>query len=547
MPRLTRRRFLAAGAGAALAAAGAAVMARDPLRELLRGPVSADRPPKGDFPPPERRPDCRRPPNPIVAENCRPGSDGWLLSRADGRIEGFFDLASVDRGEHVALRVRSDDPEFRAEVYRSGWYGGAGGRLVERTGVLRAVAQPEPRRHEPTGLVSAANWSVSARFDTSAWPSGVYLAKLISSGGSDGQAIVVVREDRRRSDALLLLSDTTWLAYNYWGDYSLYAGADGSPRAVRVSYDRPASNVIVDQADWYLRAELPLVRWLEGEGYDLTYAAAGDAARGRALGERRAWLSGCHNEYWSDDMRAGVEDARDRGVHLAFFGSNTCYWRVRFEPDPWTGEPGRVMVCYKASEASPTTLGPGPVDDPVSRTSLWRDPAGPGRPENALLGVMYAGQDLRRNYPLVVPAELAADEPLWRSVDLVGPGGGRVAEIGQELVGWEWDAVYNNGHTPAGLRRLSATPVSGDVQDAGTAFGEGEAIASASAYRAASGALVFAAGSNLLTWGLDALGLRVYSGGQPQGEPDPRVRQLVTNVLVDMGCRPGSPALDLSV
>lgn len=543
--RLTRRRFLVAGAGVVAVAAGIGV-ARDPIRDLLRDDPASEMPPKGDFPPPRRIRDCSAPANRVVAENCRPGSEGWRMTRVDGRIEGFFDLPSVGRGEEATIRVGCEDPEYRIEIYRSGYYEGARGRLVERTASIAADPQPEPRRHEPTGVVSAANWTVSARFDTSDWPSGVYLAKLVSSGGSEGQAILVVREDDRPADALLFISDTTYQAYNYWGDYSLYAGDDGSPRAVRVSYDRPYINVRVDQADWYLRNELPLVSWLEGEGYDVTYAAASDAhRRPERLGRRRAWLSGAHNEYASDEMRDAFERRRDEGVGLAFFGANSFYWRVRFEPDPWSGEPDRVMVCYKSSEETPTTLGPGPVEDPVSRTSLWRDPRGPDRPENALIGVMYAGQDLVANHPLVVPGRTFHDDPLWRGADGAGAAGAQPVAIGQELVGWEWDAVADNGQTPAGLRRLSATPVEGTVMDARGGLSTGSAVANAATYTAPSGAVVFASGSNLFTWGLDDYGFRLYSGGHPQGEPDQRIQQLVTNALAAMGCRPGSPAVDL--
>ena len=117
--------------------------------------------------------------------------------------------------------------------------------------------------------------------------------------------------------------------------------------------------------------------------------------------------------------------------------------------------------------------------------------------------------------------------------------------IGKELVGWEWDAVADNGHTPPGLRRLGATPVEGTVMDATGRLSTGSAVASAATYTARSGATVFASGSNLFTWGLDDYGFRLYSGGHPQGEPDQRVRQLVTNALAAMGCRPGSPAVDL--
>jgi len=74
----------------------------------------------------------------------------------------------------------------------------------------------------------------------------------------------------------------------------------------------------------------------------------------------------------------------------------------------------------------------------------------------------------------------------------------------------------------------------------------GPATQHTAAYRADSGALVLAAGSNLFTWGLDQYGYRIYSGGTPQGEPDARVQQMVTNALVAMGCRPGSPAVNLT-
>ena len=482
MRRLTRRGFLVGAAGLGIAGAGAAaLLARDRLRSSPS--VEMD---KGEFPPPPRTRDCGRPANPVVAENCRRGTGDWLLARVDRRIEGFFDARTVNRGEEAVLRVRSEDPSFRIEVYRSGYYDDLGGRLVATVGPVRAARQPEPRRDRATGLASAANWSVSARFDTSDWPSGVYLAKLVSSGGSEGQALLVVREDERASDLLVFISDTTFAAYNYWGGHSLYGALEeGGGRGVRVSFDRPYDNVASDQADWYLRAELPLVRWLEAEGYDVTYAGAADAHTAAAgLGQHRAWLSGCHNEYWSDEMRAAFERARDRGTHLLFMGSNSCYWRVRFEPDPWTGRADRVMVCYKSNEDTLTTLGPGPVEDPVSRTSMWRDPLGPDRPENALVGVMYVGQQLGAYSPLVVPADLAAREPLYRGTGLESLPAGDAAAIGEELVGWEWDAQLDNGHSPARLRRLSATPVTGDLMSAVGESSVGDAVANATTYTA---------------------------------------------------------------
>lgn len=541
--RITRRQLLAgAAAGGVLLPSGLYV-----ARRALRDGPNRDPAPKGVFPAPERRVDCTRPSNATVAENCRPGTPGWRLDRADGRIEGFFDETSVERGREAVLRLRTADPRYRVEVYRTGYYGDVGARLVARTPERTARSQPDPRADLRTGLVSASNWTVSERFDTADWPTGVYLAKMISSGGSDDHAILVVREDGRDTDVLYLLSDTTFQAYNYWGDYSLYSGGDDDPRAVRVSFDRPYGNSRFGQADWYLRAEHCLVRWLEAQGYDVGYAGAFDVHRHgpTGLGTHRTWISGGHNEYWSQAMRDGFEASVAAGVSLAVMGANTGYWRVRFEEDPWTSRPDRVMVCYKEGEASATTLGMGPLRDPAEPTGLWRDPSGADAPENALIGVMYVGENLRRNYPIVVPAT-SADDPLWRGAPLgLQPGDGPLS-IGRELVGWEWDSVVDNGRTPAGLRALTATPVSGNLRGAtGKPAGEGAATASCTAYRAPSGAMVFATGSMLFAWGLDREGRRVYDPGNPQGEPDVRIRRLMANVMDAMRCPAGSPALDL--
>jgi len=533
---LTRRRFFVV-AGAAVLAVPAGLYAG---RRILREPTNLDREPKGVFPEPERVVDCARPANPVVAENCRAGSTDWRLTRLGPGMEGFFGPGAVDRGQDATLFVRTRDPEYRVRVFRTGSYRGAGARQVAEAGPRAAQTQPEPRRVARTGYTSAANWSASMRFDTSEWPSGVYLARMTGSSGEEDHAILVVREPERAADAVVLLSDTTFQAYNQWGGASLYSGGEERPRAVEVSLDRPFGNGAISQADWYLCAEFPLVKWLEGEGYDVTYALASDVGS-RPLGTRGAWIWGSHSEYWSQGMRDATERARDAGVHQAVFGANTCYWRVRFIPDPFTGDEGRRMVCYKSNEDSVSTVASGRVEDPVSPTGMWRDPGGADDPENALLGIMYVGQDLRRNYPLQVTSALAAGSAAWRGVDL----GGDTVDIGQELVGWEWDSIVDNGRTPSGIERLAATPVGGDLMSATGVPGTGDATQVTSRYRHPGGAWVFATGSILWSWGLDASARRAYSPGKPQGEPDVRIRQLTANVLRDMGMRPGSRAVDL--
>ena len=72
-------------------------------------------------------------------------------------------------------------------------------------------------------------------------------------------------------------------------------------------------------------AEYPLLRFLERNGYDVSYQAGLDTHhRGLPQGTR-LFISVGHDEYWSGPQRAAVEAARDAGTHLAFFSGNEVY------------------------------------------------------------------------------------------------------------------------------------------------------------------------------------------------------------------------------
>jgi hypothetical protein len=225
-------------------------------------------------------------------------------------------------------------------------------------------------------------------------------------------------------------------------------------------------------------------------------------------------------------MRTAITQARNAGVHLGFFTANTGYWKVRLEPDPWTGEPDRVMVGYKTTESGQ----PDPSGDP---TTTWRDPQGANEPENALMGIAYIGDNDSLYFPLRVTAEQAADR-LFRSTGLQGMPPGSYVDIGKELIGWEWDAVIDNGYTPQGLTVLAASPVTGGLlADAGRLRRPGAAFADTARYIAPSGAIVFTSGTIQWSWGLDLF------------EPDRRIQQITYNLLSDMGAQPVTPARDL--
>src|SRR6476620_3540555 len=88
----------------------------------------------------------------VRKENERPGTRDWMLTktRVDPAtkyrcpwVEGFCSRTSVRAGEQISFFVSTDPPSpFRIDVYRTGYYGGAGGRLVKSIDGLKGLKQP---------------------------------------------------------------------------------------------------------------------------------------------------------------------------------------------------------------------------------------------------------------------------------------------------------------------------------------------------------------------------------------------------------------------
>lgn len=478
--------------------------------------------------------------NVVALENCFPGTTDWKISGSpgvsQGGIEGFATRSSIDAGQAVDLKVNTqDDKPYRIEIYRSGWYDGDQGRLVSvvpnRLGVLQPGCQVPAG---DTGLEECSNWSIAATLTTTTgWPSGVYLIRLVrTDNGADHHILLTVRDDDRVPDVTFVVPDSTYQAYNNWGGKSVYdwnSSGDvtvaGTKRAVKVSYDRPYSQ---DTHDWYTEVDVQNVSWLEREGYDVAYASSVDLHAGiPGLDQRKALISGAHDEYWSKQMRQRATAVRDAGVGLLFTGANAVYWKVRFENGP-EGDPDRVMVVYKSTQSG----GPDPTGEP---TGTWRDPAGANQPENGLFGQQYIGDNDGRYFPLEVSAEQGKNR-LWRYTPLAELAAGTSDIVGERLVGWEWDARASNGQEPAGVQAFAASPVNGLIlQDAGRVYAPGNATQQSTVFRAASGAWVVATGTNHWSRGL------AYNH-RNVGEPSSIVMQVTANALQDMGARPTTPA-----
>lgn len=233
-----------------------------------------------------------------------------------------------------------------------------------------------------------------------------------------------------------------------------------------------------------------MLRFLEREGYDVDYCTNMTTHEGASsLRNHKAFLSVGHDEYWSGEMRRNVIALRDQGIHLGFFGADCCYWQVRMEPSPLTGQPLRTIVCYKGRFQEDPLFG---VDN--SRvTTLWRSDL-VNQPEEQFIGVQFAF------YP--VYADLVVSNAKHFIFEGTGLGDGDTLP---GLLGYEADRSFGGG--PADLIQLCYSPASGTTEPQ-THIEEGHANTSAgfsemTIYTARSGALVFATDSMQFNWGLD--------------------------------------------
>jgi hypothetical protein len=548
--------------------------------------------------------------NPVINENqCKgAGTTAWRLQNYNSiDVAGFPTQTSVNVGQSVTLKIaRSSGPgDVDVRVFRMGYYGGTGGRLVNSANGVGVTSYTGCNdMDDTTGLENCNNWANAYTIPGSALAtSGIYLVRFIDEAtGHDNQAIFTVRDDARPAQILFKLPSATYQAYNQWTGKSLYTdlsqGANtisGSKRAVKVSFDRPLDGVF-NQNNWFLKADYSMVYWLEQQGYDVAYTDSYAVhSNPNSLKTHKVVLLSGHDEYWSGEEMAAMKAARDAGVSIASFSANTAYWKVRYEGS------GHTLVCYKTVEgagpADGTTgandWGPdgvhgtaddalgidgraGTADDhPENATTSFRDngappgdpnaPAGgrvgPDQPENSLFGVMFVGLNGGHDYPLTIPAANGANEfagdPIW---DNTGISTGTSTTIGPKLVGFEWDAVPTQSQytsrQPAGVKRLTASQTSGDpgaqwIQDEGRVYGPNPPpgqpnTVNAVKYTAASGARVFAAGTDQWAWGLaphylDSPGADTYEDPATDSS-DNRIQQATYNILSEQGAEPGTPS-----
>ena len=485
--------------------------------------------------------------NRITGENAKPGTRDWLLTKTDitanepvelwrsPRIEGYCSDTSVRTGDALQIMVSTNPvSEFSLEIFRTGYYGGDGGRSMKRIDSLKGTTQAVPPIGE--NRLRECQWEPSVEITIpDDWLSGVYLGKLTAKdAGVQSYVIFIVRDDQPR-DLLFQCSDMTWQAYNSWptNEFSLYHndknGYTGYKKRKKwstnandsgwVSFDRPYSQFCQDHlvkrpssvgTGEFLLWEFPLSYWIEQQGYDVSYISNVDTHRdGQRLQRAKGFISVGHDEYWTRQMYDNVSAARDAGVNLAFLSGNSICWEVPLMPSA-AGQANRIFsrggLCVGESTYAE-------MSEEMRRQLMKRvGDFPPGQDAALLMGGRHQG--------LGGGAWVCTMPEHW----LYESTGMKEGDAVEGLVGWEWHG--NPAHDLPGHQILAASNTV-DVKE------RPYTPHAATIYDGPKGNVVFNARTIWYAQGVSSPPGHVlpkHNRAKPQG-PDSRVERMTANLF----------------
>jgi hypothetical protein len=318
----------------------------------------------------------------------------------------------------------------------------------------------------------------------------------------------------------------TYQAYNQYPEgqgSSLYSGdLSGLPKAVKVSFNRPYAGYSTNYNGYghFLEEEINLVKWLEKQGYDVTYSTSVDTHvnGSKLLNYRGGVISGGHSEYWSSAERDAFENARNSKVNLAFFGSNAIYWQVRYEAATSDGTVNRTMVCYKDASMDP-------IQDPTLVTDHFRGTA-VNRPEQELMGNQFITNN---NFwsPQIWTDLVVQNSNYW----VYNGSGFANGQTVPKIVGYEINNVQSNYTMPPNseFTVLAQSPF---VDINGATYNQQSVIYRAVSTAGAPMGWVFSSGTMAWSWALDYEPSLAWEG-LPFGNDltNPGLQKVTQNIL----------------
>ena len=450
-------------------------------------------------------------------------------------------------------------------VRREGWPQGGGPQVLN--GVQQVTPTPDPT----TGVLEC-KWTHPFTIHVpSSWLSGIYLVKLRGNTSGKESYIIFTVRDSRRAAIVFQQSVITYQAYNPWPGgpgngwvgVSLYEfntnlafqglpgyrrGKEGGIQAEQVSFSRPYRTDLIANtpvtiysqtvspyygmgAGDFLHNIAPagmdfnMVRWLEHEGYDVTYITDVDTHENvNQLLRAKGYISAGHDEYVTEQMKANIIQARDQGVSLGFFGANYIYWPVQLFPD-LSGTPDRTISLAPTNRCVIPHPGDPDPDDPSAPFDInpaetyacssnadcatgeackykesdyasHLDSNGVSETEQLVAGGMWdLNQAVIDSDDIVVPVDAPLSHWVFANTSL------HIGDFIPGLIGTEYNETSSDPTiTPPGLQTLLHTQAPN--------FGVSPPIYypfdwSMTIYQSSSGAWVFNVATNQWSWGLD--------------------------------------------
>jgi N,N-dimethylformamidase beta subunit-like, C-terminal len=379
------------------------------------------------------------------------GNAGRPLDSDKPAIAAFFTRESYRPGDHARLVVDGETRGISVQVFRAG------------AGAITTLARDEMR-----GVAVTARSRYTPRLAIGDWPSGLYYARLAAGVRVGYAPFVLAPRALGEHRVAVVLPTQTWQAYNFSDDDgdghpdTWYAGwSSSTARLHRAFLNRGVP-------PHYGHYDAPFLAWLAATHRVADFLSDEDLrtlGNGRALAEAYDLVvfSG-HHEYVTSHEYHVVTQYRNLGGNLAFLSANNFFWKI--------------------------TIAHGVM----TRIAEWRDL---GRPEAALIGVQYRGNDRGTHRG---PWELTAAATTTTPWLLTQVDGAATGEVG--LGGIEIDATAPS--SPPSTRVLAEIP---------NLFGPGF-TAQMTYYQTQAGAKVFAAGAFSLA----------------DGVQDPPIAQLVANI-----------------
>lgn len=365
------------------------------------------------------------------------GFAGRPIDSTKPKLTAYFESESYGPGSTGRLVIDDHAPSVDYRFFRAG---GESVRTLAHDVMLGTPVGPE----HAIGAVDGRRVVSVAIGD---WESGVYFARL-TCGDRVGYATFVLRPAHLGEHTVAVVMPTeTWQAYNFRDDDgdgtadTWYAGwHTDHARLIRPFLDRGVP-------PHWAHYDAPFVRWLAHHGWHVDFlsdAELRNVQSGRELANAYTLMvfSG-HHEYVTEHEYDVVTQYRDLGGNLAFLSANNFFWKITIK------------------------------DDVMTRVAQWRDL---GRPEAALIGVEYRGNDRGQHRGPWLVRETSATPWLFAGTELTSGDG--IASGGVEI-------DHTAPSSPPG------TTVVAEIPDL---FGPGF-TAQMTYYETKAGAKVFAAGA----------------------------------------------------